>query len=113
MATNRQSRKAARVPNEAVEIPASDANSGSDEEEEEDSLTVGAAASDDEDEDEDDEEGEVWETESFFRDALGDGSAPVVFEPRKWAQVASREISELMVGANRRGRVFGRGGGRP
>lgn len=83
MATNRHARKSARILNEAVEIPASDLGSGSDDEEEEGSLTVEVPASDD-DEDEDDEEGEAWETESFFRDALGDGSAPVVFEPREW-----------------------------
>lgn len=81
MATSRQARKAARVFNEPVVIPASDADSGSEEEDEEESPAVGAAASDD---DEDDEEGEAWETDSFFRDALGDGTTPVVFEPREW-----------------------------
>lgn len=90
MATNRRARGAARVFNEAVEIPPSDAGSGSDEEEEDEDSAVGAAAtaaaSDDDDDDEDDDEeveAEAWETESFFRDALGDGSAPVVFEPRE------------------------------
>lgn len=91
MATNRQARKAVRVYNEIIEVPPSDADSGSDGEEDEDSPTVGAAASDD---DEDDEEGEAWETESFFRDALGDGSTPVIFGPREWDQVASRESRE-------------------
>lgn len=91
MATNRQARKAVRVYNEIIEAPPSDADSGSDGEEE-DSPTVGAAASDDDDDDE--EEGEAWETESFFRDALGDGSTPVVFGPREWDQVASRESNE-------------------
>lgn len=84
----REVRKTARVFKEVVEIPDSDGE-GSDEEEE--SLqnelpqsvvgqVEGTTSDDDED---DDEDGEMWETESFFRDALGDSSSPVVFEPRE------------------------------
>lgn len=80
--SRQEARKAARFPSEVVEIPDSDAGEESDESSRDGLAVVGGAATSDDDED-DDDDGEMWETESFFRDALGDSSSPVIFEPRE------------------------------
>lgn len=87
--SQREVRKPTRIFDEVVDIPDTD-DEGSDEEEESsrDELLQPVAGqqiedSASEDEDEDDEEGEMWETESFLRDVIGDSSTPVIFEPRR------------------------------